>query len=64
MKLKIKKNPDNNFFQMARERLLQNNGYCPCAIEKTEEFKCPCKEFKEQDYEGLCYCGLLLKEYE
>lgn len=59
--MRIRKNPDEEFFQMARESLLKNEGYCPCALEKTEDYKCPCKEFREMQEEGLCYCGLLVK---
>ena len=46
---------------MARESLLENKGYCPCALEKTEDYKCPCKEFREQDVHGECHCGLYIK---
>ena len=34
-----------------------NDGYCPCAIHKTEDSKCMCKEFKEQKESGVCHCG-------
>lgn len=34
-----------------------NDGYCPCMIEKTEDTKCPCKDFREQKEPGLCHCG-------
>ena len=37
-----------------------NNGYCPCKIEKTLDTKCMCQEFKEQE-EGICHCGLYKK---
>lgn len=33
-----------------------NDGYCPCAIQKTPDTKCICKEFREQE-SGLCHCG-------
>ena len=33
-----------------------NNGYCPCAIWQTEDTKCMCKEFREQE-SGQCHCG-------
>ena len=39
------------------ELVKQNNGYCPCAILKTEDTKCICKEFKEQKEPGRCHCG-------
>lgn len=38
-----------------------NDGYCPCAIEKTEDTRCMCKEFREQT-EGECHCGRYKKE--
>ena len=46
---------------MAKQMLREHGGYCPCALEQLDEFKCPCEEFRNQDKEGLCYCGLLLK---
>lgn len=33
------------------------NGYCPCAIEETEDTLCPCKEFREQTEPVMCHCG-------
>jgi ferredoxin-thioredoxin reductase catalytic subunit len=33
----------------------ENGGYCPCSIEKTDDTKCMCKEFRET---GVCHCGL------
>lgn len=35
----------------------ENNGYCPCAIEDTDDTICPCKEFREQKEPGECHCG-------
>ena len=34
-----------------------NDGYCPCAVFKTPDTKCICKEFREQEEPGLCHCG-------
>lgn len=34
----------------------ENDGYCPCAIEKNEDTLCPCKTFREQE-SGVCECG-------
>jgi hypothetical protein len=39
------------------ELVKQNNGYCPCAILKTADTKCICKEFKEKKEPGQCHCG-------
>lgn len=38
------------------DRVEENDGYCPCAIERNEDTLCPCKDFREQA-EGECYCG-------
>lgn len=46
----IEINPDFGFYIDA------NDGYCPCAIERTEDTLCMCKEFREQE-EGVCHCG-------
>ena len=35
----------------------QNDGYCPCAVQKTQDTRCVCKEFREQTEAGLCHCG-------
>ena len=48
-----------------KEGLKARDGYCPCRIEKTEENKCICKEFREQmadpDFEGYSHCMLYYK---
>ena len=58
---KIILNPDKNVVNDIRARLSDNNGYCPCRIDKTPDTKCMCKEFREQT-EGECHCGLYIKE--
>ena len=40
-----------------------NNGFCPCAVVKTADTRCICKEFREQQTPGLCHCGRYAKEY-
>lgn len=35
----------------------ENDGYCPCLIQKNEDTKCICKDFREQKEPGKCYCG-------
>ena len=43
----------------------RRGGYCPCRLEKTEDNKCICKEFREQmkdpNFEGYCHCMLYYK---
>lgn len=38
-----------------------NDGYCPCIIIKSENSKCICTDFKQQDFEGECHCGRFAK---
>lgn len=58
--MKVRKNPDKDFAEQMRKAIKNNNGYCPCRKEKTEETKCMCKEFLEQGL-GFCHCGLYEK---
>lgn len=44
-----------------RELVKKNNGYCPCAVIKTDDTECMCKEFREQETPGTCHCGLYEK---
>lgn len=59
-KKKIVLNEDTNIVKLIREGLRANGGYCPCAVEKSDDTKCMCKEFREQS-EGYCHCGLYNK---
>jgi len=58
-------NKDKQVVERIREGLRQKGGYCPCRLAKTEEYKCMCKEFREQindpDFEGYCHCMLYYK---
>lgn len=62
----VRLNEDESIVAMVREGLKETGGYCPCRMERTEENKCMCKEFKEQiadpDFEGFCHCMLYYKE--
>ena len=59
--LKITYNQDKQIVDKNLDALDKNNGYCPCKLEKNNDTKCMCKEFKEQK-EGYCHCGLYIKE--
>lgn len=59
--LKITYNQDKQLVDKILDALDKNNGYCPCKLEKNNDTKCMCKEFKEQK-EGYCHCGLYIKE--
>ena len=45
--MKIILNPDAEIVQMVRLKLKENDGYCPCRLEKTPDTKCMCKEFRD-----------------
>jgi len=52
---------DEDVKEVVLRALKNNQGYCPCKLEKTPDTKCMCKEFREQ-LEGECHCGLYVKE--
>ena len=64
MKLMIVPNPDQDIFKQITEKVIENGGYCPCALEKNEDTKCICKGFREQKGEGYCCCGRYMKKYK
>lgn len=59
--MKITVTPDKEHAEAIRAALYDNDGYCPCSVEKNEDTKCMCKEFREAK-SGTCHCGLYNKE--
>lgn len=61
----IRLNEDKETVAAIREGLKKKGGYCPCRLEKSEDNKCICKEFRDQmadpDFEGYCHCMLYYK---
>ena len=61
----IRLNEDKEIVARIREGLKIKDGYCPCRLERTEDYKCMCKEFREQikdeTFEGFCHCLLYYK---
>lgn len=61
----VRFNEDAEIVKTVKEGLKRKGGYCPCRVEKKEEYKCICKEFREQiadpDFEGYCHCLLYFK---
>ena len=58
---KIVQNTDIKLVETIKESLENNDGYCPCRVEKTSDTKCMCKEFKDSflnNIETECHCGL------
>lgn len=64
--MKIRYNDNKEIVDSIKEGLKRTGGYCPCRIERTEDNKCMCREFKEQiadsEFEGYCHCMLFYKE--
>ena len=62
----IRLNEDKELVARIREGLKMKDGYCPCRLEKKEDNKCMCKEFRDQiadpNFEGYCHCLLYYKE--
>ena len=64
--MKITLNPNEEIVKTIKEGLKRTGGYCPCRLNRTEEYKCMCEEFKTQvadpEFEGFCHCRLYYKE--
>lgn len=64
--MKIRLNEDQEIVASVKEGLKRTGGYCPCRLQRTEENKCMCQEFREQiadeNFEGYCHCLLYYKE--
>ena len=64
--MKIRLNENEEVVKTVKEGLKQTGGYCPCRLQRTEENKCMCEEFRAQiadpDFEGYCHCLLYYKE--
>jgi ferredoxin-thioredoxin reductase catalytic subunit len=66
--MKVRFNEKQEIVDAIKEGLEKTGGYCPCRIERTEENKCMCKEFRDQikdpEFEGYCHCMLYYKSLE
>ena len=64
--MKIRFNENKEIVDSIKEGLKMTGGYCPCRVSRTEDYKCMCREFREQiadpDFEGYCHCLLYYKE--
>ena len=58
--MSIRINSDEYLAREAQKQVMENDGYCPCALYRTKDTKCMCKEFREQEA-GECHCGLYIK---
>ena len=66
--MRIKLNPNKEVVAKIKEGLERTGGYCPCKLERIEENKCMCEEFRNQvkdpEFEGYCHCMLYIKTKE
>ena len=64
----VRLNENAEIVARVKEGLEKKDGYCPCRLQKTEDNKCMCKEFRDQiadpDFEGYCHCLLYYKSKE
>ncbi|MBO7525738.1 MAG: ferredoxin thioredoxin reductase catalytic beta chain [Clostridia bacterium] len=64
--MKIRFNEDKELVKSLQEALKARGGYCPCRLERIDDNKCMCKEFRDQikdeNFEGYCHCRLYFKE--
>lgn len=61
----VRLNENKEIVAKIKEGLKIKDGYCPCRLQKLEEYKCICDEFKKQiadpEFEGYCHCKLYYK---
>lgn len=59
-------NEDHAIVAAVKAGLRDKGGYCPCRAGKLPEYKCMCREFRDQianpEFEGYCHCMLYCKE--
>ena len=62
----FKKPYEGSKFEEIKQSLKLTNGQCPCVPKYawSEDTKCMCKEFREQNHEGECHCGAFKKVKE
>ena len=59
--LTIRVSDNKELIEEVRQKLRENDGYCPCKFVKNKDTKCMCKDFREQITPGECHCGLYVK---
>lgn len=61
MSLRIIQNPDKEKYNAISKAVVDNDGFCPCSIIRSDDTLCLCKEFREQETEGECHCSRFIK---
>ena len=59
--MSIRINNDEALAAEAKKQVMENDGYCPCALDREPNTKCMCKDFRDKvksGYIGECNCGL------
>ena len=60
--MKYELNPDKNEVFDILQTIVDNEGYCPCQLEKNDDTRCMCKLFRDETRAGeYCHCGLYYK---
>ncbi len=63
--MEIRFNKDKEIVKTVQEGFKRTGGYCPCKIQRNEDTKCMCKEFRDQikdpNFERFCQCLLYYK---
>ena len=63
--MKVAVSEDEELVSSVRQKLKENDGYCPCQIFHTPDTKCMCLDFRTQTPVGqACHCGLYIKTEE
>ena len=61
----VRLNENREIVDHIKAGLKAKGGYCPCRLERREEYKCICDEFRAQiadpNFEGYCHCMLYYK---
>ena len=58
--MKIEQVSNKQQVALVRQKIKQNDGYCPCKLIKDDTTKCMCKSFLTGPV-GECQCGLYIK---
>ena len=62
--MKYRLNDDKITVNFIKQRLMENDGYCPSVMDShgREEYKCLCDDFVNNTEKGeTCRCGLYVK---
>lgn len=64
----VKLNSNKEVVENIKKGLEKTGGYCPCRMERTDDTKCMCAEFRNQikdpNFEGYCHCMLYYKSID